>query len=653
MKASALLPLLLLAASARAEDSDPLKFFEEEAKVISASLRPKDPGHAPATVRVVTCDEIKASGARTIGDALRAVAGVDVMTTRTGQQEIGIRGLDKPINNRTLILLDGKTVLNGLFENIAWENIPVTMAEIDRIEVVEGPASALYGANAISGVINVITKTPEQLKGGLVYYGGGSVNTHDGAAMYGGRAGKHDYKLALGESYGNRFENSGLMSSRAQKAHGLWGYDFSDDRRLELSAGVSKLRTQDTAGGTGTFFEDGAVGFARADYRLSATKVRLFWNSGRTTLQDFAAFQNPQLHYDTYDANIQHSLSLPFENNLVVGAGYRRNTASTALLPGARVSQDLWSLFFEDEWLPAEKWTVVASGRVDRHPLTPLSFSPHGSVIYDVASGQTLRFSAGTAFRNPTLLENYLQTSQDLPNPGSAGLTNPPITTLHSATSGNRDLDPERMFQMELSHSGQFGPVKTGASAWYYRLRNTIQGTNATVASVGPTTANLQSSFFNGGGTRGMGFELTADARLRPWLDAFANYSYQDLKDDVPSVQTLARSSPRHKVNGGVRAKRSGWNGSLWADWVDATYWNANQPGSPIVYTKVADYALLNGRVGYAFTGRWSGLELALTAFNMTDRAHYETLPAASPTMPGQYGEIVRSRWMGTAEYRF
>ena len=104
-------------------------------------------------------------GALTIPDALRNVPGVDVTEYRTGQLEVGIRGVNGPWNNRVLVLMDGRSVLEGFYDHISWESLPLTMRyEIDRIEVVEGPVSAVYGADAASGVINIITKKPEQIQ---------------------------------------------------------------------------------------------------------------------------------------------------------------------------------------------------------------------------------------------------------------------------------------------------------------------------------------------------------------------------------------------------------------------------------------------------------------------------------------------------------
>jgi outer membrane receptor protein involved in Fe transport len=195
--------------------------------------------------------------------------------------------------------------------------------------------------------------------------------------------------------------------------------------------------------------------------------------------------------------------------------------------------------------------------------------------------------------------------------------------------------------------------VQTTASVYYYRLKNQIQPTSPAVVSAVPPTVDVQEGYFNHGGTKAFGFEVGAKAQPRSWLDVFANYSYETLKDDDPSTQMTARSAPRNKINAGYTTKRRGWTTSLSTDWVDRTEWTQSQVGTTAVYGAVPDYFLLNGRVGYAFSGRGEGWEIALSGFNMLDRAHYEILPAAGPALPGQYGEIVRSRWTGTVAYKF
>ncbi len=172
-------------------------FFAEEARVTTASRQPTTLQDAPATMHVVTAQDIQDAGAQTIWDALRMVPGVDVMIVQTFQGEVGIRGMNKALNNRVLVLLDNKPILSGYFERVNWEYLPVGLAEIDRIEVVLGPVSALYGPNAISGVINVITKTPEQISHGVVQVMAGDYRTLLGNAVFGMQSENLSGKMSL------------------------------------------------------------------------------------------------------------------------------------------------------------------------------------------------------------------------------------------------------------------------------------------------------------------------------------------------------------------------------------------------------------------------------------------------------------------------
>lgn len=141
---------LLQSAVGWGQEGDLFEFFREEARVITASRRPQPLYRAPATVYVVSGEELRASGAQTLWDGLRRVPGMDVINIRSLAGAISIRGLDRPLNNRILVLVDGRNALEGYYDNVNLETLPVLLEEIDRIEVVEGPISALYGANAIS-----------------------------------------------------------------------------------------------------------------------------------------------------------------------------------------------------------------------------------------------------------------------------------------------------------------------------------------------------------------------------------------------------------------------------------------------------------------------------------------------------------------------
>lgn len=642
---------LSLSGAASAQDqpgSDDFQFFQKEATLVTPARRPTTAATAPATTYVVTAEDIRVSGAQTLWDALRGVPGVDVMSERTSQGDVGIRGLNHAMNNNVLVLLDGKTLLNGFFDSVEWEAVPVTMAEIDRIEIVEGPASALYGTNAVSGVINIITKTPEQLKGGVVEYTGGERSTHMGTALIGDKKGAQAYKLDLGWRSTNMFSDASSQASSVGKAHAFYSLDLPHDSKWDVSGGVAD---QNININNGPSYDVGETGFVRTDFKHGGTSARVFWNWNSTEYRAHPNF-GFHLHADTYDAELQQALDLPFSNSMTVGASYRRNDASSDIFdPGWR-DQSLWAGFFEDTWRPADKWSVVVSAREDHDSLTGWEFSPRGSVIYEPAAGQSVRLTAASAFDNPPLFDDYVHLVTSIQTP----INSPPYTTfaLNADILPNPNLQPEKIQFYEAAYRGDFDWIRTGATAFYYRLTNLITSPPAmTTTSLTPpvfavTTSN---ALTNDGETKALGGELEADLPLGHGLSSFANYSYQSLIDQLPR-QTTARSAPKHKVNAGLKLKQGGWTAGVAAHWVSKTYWSDGTSTNNPVYDEVRAYVLLDLDLLYRFSGKWDGLELAVHGFNVADR-HYETLAAQSVAAAGQNAEELLPRWSGTVSYRF
>jgi iron complex outermembrane receptor protein len=648
--ASFALVVLLLAGSAPrafAKDSDAFEFFSIEAKVVSASLQPQILRRAPATVYVLTGADIKASGAQTLWDALRSVPGLDVMSTRAFYGEVSIRGLDKPLSNRTLVLLDGRTVLDGYFDFVNWEGIPVTLDEIDRIEVVEGPGSALFGANAINGVINIITKQPEQMPRGLVSYTQGSNDTRLGTGIFSHATEHTAFRASVRWRDTNGFEDKSLLSSEVGSASAMLRYRTTN-ATLSVSGAVSNLDTQFSAGVAGTSYEDGTTGYARADYTYKSTRARVFWNHGRTAIRDLFAYQNADLRYDTQDVNLEQSISSTARNTLVVGGGYRQNAIKSQVLEAGTHRQSLWSLFSEDSWVLRPKVNLLVSGRLDRHPLAGLVFSPRASVSFSPSLQHTLRLSAGTAFRNPTLTENYLDFTTTNPNPGTT-IPNPPYDTLQVTIRGNHDLGPERLLQFEVSHLGKFGGLQTRLTAFHYVLEDMVT-TRTTQSGGAPPTFPVEQSFTNDGRVVASGGEASLEYRIRTFASVFGNYSYQSLGDEGP-VDGTGAQSPRHKANVGLRYRTAGLTTSMIANWVSQTSWPRSQ--SSTVRASVPGYVLLNLGGTYVFSGALYGFEARVSAFDAANSRHYEILPVQSPTETGQNGEVIGRRVAATIAYSF
>lgn len=642
------------AAPAQSSD-DVFQFFAEEARVGSASRLATTWKESPATIYVVTSQDIKDSGAQNIWDALRGVPGVDVIQTKANQGEVSIRGLNKAWTNRTLILLNGRSMLNTATDLAIWENIPVTMQEIDRIEVVEGPASAVYGPNAVNGVINIVTKSPEKYQGGLVSYSGGERNYQVTSFDYGRKLEKWSYRLGGGWRGMNKFERADETASKAGKAGFSVDYAAEPDKKLSLSGGMTDMNTQTSADRVGDFFYRSKDGFLDAVYRRRQTKYGVFYKGSRVNLDDFTALGNAKMYSDTYFGEVEQAFSLPYNNEMIVGANYQHNTVRSTAFTN-RKSQDLWAAYVENKWGIADKWLLQISGRADRHPYTSYMFSPRGSLIFTPSDGQVFRLSAGTSYKNPTMLENSVDTVVTNLWPGIPGvLPNPPFTSVAIRTKGNTELRPDRMKTVELAHTGRFGPVTTRAAGFYYKLRNRIDVSAVQIlGAAGPTVVDAFSSYAAMTDIQAWGGEFGVELRLSPLFSSYANYSYQRLKD-LPGDQLLSSQSPLNKVSAGLRAKQGGWTGDLQAHWVDKTSWRASMNDAPVSSSllPVGSYLLVNAHGGYAFKGRLSGLEAGVSVSNLLNDAHYEAHRQLNAAQLAQSAEIMRARWTGTVSYRF
>ncbi|MBI5742956.1 MAG: TonB-dependent receptor [Elusimicrobia bacterium] len=643
MKKILTLALLLGAISARPASAGPyeddLAFFREEAKFLTAAMNPTSQAKAPASVYVITAEDIRLSGARTLWDVLRLAPGVDVMETRTGQGDVAIRGFNQSLNNRVLVLLDGKTVLQDFYGLVLWESIPVGLQEIDRIEVVEGPFSALYGASALQGVINIVTKSPEKINGAVLSASAGNRETASGSVLYGKRSGNLSYKVGGEHRTMNRFEDSDRLGSRVSKANFMTEYSLNPESKVGVSGGVSKLSDEMILLGTEESLPVSRAAYLRADYSLGGLKTRFFWNQNNARLREFSPGEEASLNSDTYDLQADYSLPLGEGNRATAGAEYRRNTLRGDLFPAGLHAQDMYSIFMEDTWEPGERWSLVASARVDRHPLAGSVFSPKASVSFLPVRANVFRVSAGEAFRNPTLLENYMAYTRTSPYDNSIpGLTTGGGYTgnLIYSLRGNRDMEPEKIESVEAAHRGEYGRFKTSLTVYAYRMRDMIAYADEAVTPAAPDVS-VDQSWANRNKARAFGTEAGADIHLSGSLHGFASYSYFNASKGDP---TKMHNSPRYKAHGGLRYDDGALAGMLWAYWAGKTYWDAGETDG------VGSYLLLNARAGYRFTGRLESLEAGLTAFNLLDNRHYEIHPAAG-------GEKLGARYGAEMTWRF
>ena len=615
------------------------RFFAEEAQVITASRIPQAANRVPATVYVVSGEELRTSGAQTLWDALRSVPGMDVMTVRTFQGSVSIRGLNKALNNRTLVLVDGRnSMAMSVVDYSFWENLPVLLEEVERIEIVEGPASALYGANATNGLINIITKKPAQAGGGLVSYSIGERQVQTASLLYGRQQGRLGYKFGLGGRTGNSFADPNHRASQTLKGTGYLSYDLGQHTQLSLSGGRTGLDTEAAGAKFNRVNIDGTVGFLRLDGIHRNTRLRCYHNTA-DIMVDFSLYnRRTNEQNEVWDLNLEQLIPLSTRSTAVVGAGYRNATLESGY---GSTHGTLWSAFAEHQWRPTPRWALWTGARLDAELHTQPAFSPRFSLIFTPTPGQALRLSAAAAYRNPTFGDNRLSFSDTLQ------VGNLVVAVVNT---GNPDLKPERIKSFELAYQLERGRYKALVTGFGYRLEQLILASTA-ASGTDLNHLTLQLSYLNRGALDAWGSEVGMEFPLHRHTTGFANYSYQDLRGTM-DPQATGHGTPHHKVNGGLRFAAGRFNAKTAAHWVSRTLWLNNNPLTPR-YQQVPGYALVDLHLGYRLAGRWQGFELAFAASNLFDHQHYETLPSKGILAIGQSAEIIRARRTANILYRF
>ena len=238
-----------------------LELMKEEETVSIASRYEQPISEAPANVYVITDEDIRQSGATDIPTVLRRVPGLEVMQVTGADFNVSVRGDNQLTANKLLVMVDGRSIYVDSQGLVFWKSIPVTLPEIKRIEVLKGPASAVYGFNAFDGIINIITKSPEEMKGTTLQFGGGEFGTISSAAIQAGSVGKLGYRLSAGHDQNQEWRNRDALAFRSNKFNVHTAYALSGESKLAISGGLVDVNKFDGPL-TGSF--SGASNFKQA-----------------------------------------------------------------------------------------------------------------------------------------------------------------------------------------------------------------------------------------------------------------------------------------------------------------------------------------------------------------------------------------------------
>jgi iron complex outermembrane receptor protein len=636
-----------------------LLYLKEET-VVTAIRKEQPISQAPSNMYVITDEEIRRSGAIDLPTVLRQIPGLDVIQTSGADFNVSARGDNQAIANKLLVLVDGRPIFLDVQATVNWKVLPVTLPEIKRIEVLKGPAGAIYGFNAFDGVINIITKSPAEMVGATVQVGAGQYGTISSAAIVGGQAGKLGYRLSAGHDQNQQWNHRNSLAFRSDKFNVVTDYAVNSTDKVTFSGGVVDANRFDGPIAENVYLATRpAQSYANAVYEGPSYFLRAYWTRYEAEadlnanplltglLKTTDRYGNPTsaLVTNTYNIEGQHALELASAHHVLYGFNYRRNTAASNFLLNAS-EEDRVGLYTRYEWRLAEPLTLDVGARYEINTFINPTVSPRAALLYRPWSEHTFRAAWTVGYRPPSILETFTatQSTVTLPLPS-------PYGTYLATSHGSNSLEPEKIVSYELDYQGWYLQhcLRLRASLFFNHVSNLI---NARPTAPGSTV----SSFVNDAGAADiLGGEAGAEYLATSWLSGFANVSYQDIQQTF--TDTVRRGGPRYKANAGLRASSdSGLTADALVHFVgSATYpvsnvfvafapfYQAAQPGTTPPNPHVGSYTLVNLRSGYRIwkaksdAGYERSAEVALSTFNALNDKHKEH----------PLGERIGSRVMG------
>lgn len=617
-------------------------------EVTSAAKRPQKLSDATSAVFVITQEDIRRSGATNIPEALRLAPGLQVARIDANAWSITARGFASRFANKLLVLIDGRTVYTPLFSGVFWDRHDTIMEDIDRIEVIRGPGAALWGANAVNGVINVITKHSRDTQGALATATVGTSERREVGLRYGGAAGadttyrafakdsEHgSWRTAAGTDGRDdwRYRRAGMRADGQWTENDSWMLDASGyTGQLGETFTSPQLTPPFSASLNGTTDVDGGYVLGRwtrsfdADSQLS---LQAYYD--RTSFDDLRLAESR----DIADLELVHRFNIGSVNSIVWGVGYRftqdstRGSSNLSLTP-ADASASLVNIFAQDTIAILEDELHLTIGsKLEHNSYTDFEVQPTARLLWTVTPTDSVWTAVSRAVRTPSRAERDINLAGSVLPPGSA--LNPTPLPLQTTIFGSRGLVAETMTAFELGYRSQVSSnLSFDVAAFYNRYENLVtteQGTPFVSLSPTPHTV-LPFSLANKMSGRSYGAELLATWQPLDWWRLQGSYSFLSLDlrlngDSLAPVTAEApeKASPRHQF--GLRSMMD-LAPTLSLD-AGARYVDA------LPTFGLPRYVELNLRLGWRPT---PGLELALIGESLLRPRHAEFGSETLPIVP-------------------
>jgi len=640
VRAAALLAILLCKSSPAwpQQETDDLASHSIEdlmnIEVTSVSKTEQKLSNAASTIFVITQDDIARSNATNLTDLLRMVPGVDVAQINANTTAISIRGFNGRFANKLLVLVDGRSVYTQTFGGVFWDTLDLPLEDIDRIEVVRGPGGSIWGANAVNGVINIITKKASETHGGLIVAGGGNVNQGFETTQYGGEVAEStDYRV-----YTKYFDNGHFPGPTGEDGGDGWhmfqgGFrtdtTLSPKDTLMLQGNIYSARE-----GIPTFTLPSITSANPVNVELLVNMTGGFfqgvWNHVYSPRSDTSL----QVSYDRYDRDdqlredrgtldidFQHHFAWGLRQNFVWGLNYRDSNSHSdgtlfiSLTP-ADLNTQLFGAFIQDEIAIVPSRVYLTAGiKLEHNYYTGLNVMPSTRAVWTPSPNQALWFAISDAVRSPSALDVGLRN-----NVGS--FTEPDGALAVLAVVGNPRINDESLISYELGYRRTIRDRLSIDFATYYNdyhhLYTVEPATPFLENTPTPPHTVLPVTFENLMHGETHGFEITANWHVMSRWTLSPGYAFEQIhmhlaptSVDTTSVGEAQGSSPVQSAQ--LRSRLALPHGLAW----DTSAYFVDRLTDPVM----PSYTRLDTGLSWQFL---EGATLSLIGQNLAQDHHEE-----------------------------
>lgn len=628
-------------------------YIGEVPMVLSVSRLSQPKSDAPSAVTVIDRQMIRAAGIVDLPEIFRLVPGFYVGENagyvHNTNHVVSYHGMTTAYAGSMQVLIDGRSVYSPLYGGVQWSELPLAIADIERIEVTRGPNAASYGANSYFGVINIITQHPSQVVGNTVIATHGN-GRNEAFYRHGGHTGDLSYRITTGyredDGFDNRndFKRTRLLNLRAD-------YQINNTNNIEFEFGLA-----DGARGEGNINEDPLIfiprtkqifnhyelvrwrhnisagsdfslqayhSFDRSDDQTTSVNLRpvadalLGPGSGALLLNDSISVDN-LTEIERYDIEAQHNFSLGNNLRFVWGGNIRQDSLRAPFYLGTNKTDyfHLQRLFGHTEWSPHKKWLLNAGAMIEHNDFTGTDISPRVSVNYKVLPDHTVRIGASSALRTPNYLEEKFNRSLQVPT------ILPGVTVLQQYDANLGNVDPERIISREIGYLGKIGKLDIDARLFYDTISDHIDRRDSLFTAppgfLLVTDAEDIEGAVNTGTAEVNGFETQVKWQLARKTNLLLNYTHVRIRETKEKLaRNYEKSMPSNTVSALLTHQfDSHWDGSI-------AYYQTSKAtllgdGDPVDLIRKC-----NVRLARRFnTGKWNG-EVSAVVENLFND-HYQ-----------------------------